>query len=278
MKQIVILVTLCALLVGCNQQKEEKPKYEMLNAGPDVYRLNTTSGEIVVFGRDGIQKYDDEYIRQRYQHKSALSDLKTDDQQTFPESDGQMWAKLKYKWRNDKILFQYTFGPYSDDLHNEFRNSSSSITLTFIDKDGFDVVSQAVRLDSLMRIVDETGNPSLWQKEGEISCSKDDYKLIEAYSAPWSFSKEVKSAIAKHGEKVKKQRQENLATLKKFITDGKILGKIEDDSMFLKTKDGFDKIEQSDHERIEFIVKNTELIRLLQGEKNEAEQGATPDR
>lgn len=273
MKKILTLLMLCALLAGCNLQ-EEKPKYQMLNAGTDVYRLNTTSGEIVVFGRDGIQKYDDEYIRQRYQQKSALSDLKTDDNKTFPESNEQMWTKLKYKWRNDKILFQYTFGPYSENLHKKLGDSYNAITLTFVDKDGFDVVSQRINFNSLMRIVDEIGNPNFWQKEGEISCSKDDYKLIEGYSAPWSFTKELKNAIVEHSLKVKKERQENLATAKKLIEDGKILGKVEGDSLYIKNKDGFKKIEENDHDYIEFIVKNTDLLRLLQEGNAEAEQGA----
>jgi hypothetical protein len=235
--------------------------------------LNTKSGEIVVFGRDGIQKYDEEYIRQRYQQNSELGNLKTEDKKTFPESNNQMWTKLKYKWRNDKILFQYTFGPYSDDLHKRMKDSFSSITLTFIDKDGFDVASQRIKLNSLIRVVDENGNPNLWRKEGEIPCSKDDYELIEAYSTPWSFTKELRDAIAKHSVKVKKEREENLATIKKLITDGEILGKVEGDSLYIKNKNGFERIEDNDHEQIEFIIKNTGLLKLLKIVNDEAEQG-----
>jgi hypothetical protein len=63
-----------------------------------------------------------------------------------------------------------------------------------------------------------------------------------------------------------------------LITDRKIQGKVEGDFLFIKNKDGFEKIEEDNHEYIEFLVENTDLFRLSQDGNVEAEQGASPDR
>lgn len=260
---IIVIVACCLMATACDQDKKS-PKFQLLTAGKNIYRLNTQSGEIIVFSQNGIKKYDDDYISKALQKESGLSQLKTDKSKTFPESNGQMWTILSYKWRNDKILYRYTFGPYSGKLQKALNDFSSSITLNFLDKDGFPVVTQIISLSSLIRIVDEDGRPLYWQKEGKISCSKDDYLLITSNSISWSFSKSLRESVNNYAKILEKEHRENWDKLKELIKSGKILGKIKGDNIFIKRENGYKKLNRKDYTLVELILKNAELIKSFQ--------------
>jgi len=266
MKKLHIIAAIaCIFMVTACDQDRKSPNFQLLTANKKVYRLNTQSGEIIVFSRSGIKKYDDNYIAQAFQRESGLSKLRTD-KKTFPESNGHMWARLSYKWRNDNILYRYSFGPYSDELQKALNDFSSSITIEFLDKDGFPVVTQNISLSSLTRIIDENGKPTFWQKEGKISCSKDDYLLITSTSTPWSFTKSLRETVKKCTKALKKVHEENWKKLRALIKSGKLMGKVENDNLYLLEKDGsYKKIDPKDYAYVEFLIKNPELVNLLQG-------------
>jgi hypothetical protein len=202
-------ISLLIMIIAVSACENSEHKYQILNNESEIYRLNKISGEIVVIGKEGIQKYDEEYITQRYKDNSLLSDLVTDYDISFPESSGEMWTILNYKWRNDKIIYRFEFGPYSSDLNNEFGSpyKSNFVTLSFIDKDGFEVVSKSIKLNSLTSIVDESGKATHWIASGDILCSQDDYKLIKNYTLPWAFQDQTTNKIRIFSRGLEKSRE-----------------------------------------------------------------------
>ena len=276
---IIFAIIACSLLVASCDQDKHSPKYQVLTANNNIYRVNTQSGEITVFTHNGIKKYDDYYIDQALQEESKLSQLYTEDGKTFPESNGQMWTKLYYKWRNNRILYRYSFGPYSDEIQkalvaeeDEFRpiedGPKSSVTLKFLDKDGFPVVYDYFHLSSSTRIVDEHGSPTCWEKGGEIPCSKDDFMLITSNSVSWDFGKSSEEAIKRYAKVLKKKHADNWSRLKELIKSGKIMGKVEGDNLFYESRGRYTEVDKKNYALVESLLKNNNLIKSLQAKEN----------
>ncbi|MBC8526230.1 MAG: hypothetical protein H8D22_05070 [Candidatus Cloacimonetes bacterium] len=248
---LIIVFTL--LIIGCQQND----KYQIVTAETKIFRLNKNTGEIVVISKDGIQKYDDKYLEQ----DSELNQLRKDEERFFPESSKEMWSTLSYKWRNNKILFKYKFGPYSEILHKKFDEGINSVTLIFDDEDGFEIASTKIMLSSLTRVVGDDGNPEYWSYEDYVKCSKDDYLLIKDWSLPWIFTKSLKSSIRGVAKELSKKYRINLDKIKNLIKNEIILGKIDGDNLFIKSRTGYMPLEKK---LVPYIIKNAEEFGMLQ--------------
>lgn len=248
----LILLLVIFLSSGCIQNDDSR-NYQMLSINGDVYRLNQKTGEIVSFGKDGIQKYDNEYINSRFQSKSDVNDLRVESGLTFPESSGQLWMRVQYKWRNDKIMYRLSFGPYSDKLREKMTRNDN-ISVMFHDKDYFAVANADILLNSFARVVDENGEVAYLRSEGEVSCSKDDYELVSSINTSWSFGNELRDEIKLFSDSLKKTRLSNYIAVKDMIEKGKIRGKVENGKYYVSGPQGLEEITASNYERNEFVI------------------------
>ena len=207
MKHIFIIIS-CLFLFGCDQFPTFK-NYDLTVKDDTLIRFNKQTGEIVIVGKDGsLIKVDNAFI-----NKASLSEvpseLKTDKRLNFPMSS-KMWSTVKYKWRNENILFSYEFGPYSDEIQNEMKNDSNAISIMFIDVDGFDIVKKRILLSDCIRAIGDNNLPSHWNYEGKVSCDKKNFDLVSYNSHQWWFSDKLNQTIAEFDKKIEKETVKNI--------------------------------------------------------------------
>ncbi len=81
------------------------------------------------------------------------------------------------------------------------RNQSGSLNFEFIDKDGFKVVTYAVKLSEFMTIVGKSGEPTGLQHQYEEFLDVDRYRQFSRMQVGWSLITE--SAVATDGQAAK---------------------------------------------------------------------------
>jgi len=230
MRKLGILMSIYLLISGCNWLTND---YQIITHDNTVYRLNTRTGELIIINNDkSIEKYCNDYIKDVFSDKSQVIRIKNASfsyspfnelksyKDYFPGSSKQMWTLLKYKWRNNEILFNYEFGPYSEELdkiiEKRFRKDPpiteedifdrifpEKLTLHFIDEDGFDITSIIIELQDFLRIYDENGQIHHWKCDGSLECSLIDYIAISGYEISWSLGKVFKKALHSYSNELK---------------------------------------------------------------------------
>jgi hypothetical protein len=202
MKRIIIVI-FCLFLFGCDQFPISK-KYDLTIKDDTLIRFNEQTGEIVIVKKDGnLIKVDNAFIN-KANLSEAPSELKTNKNLNFPMSS-KMWSTLKYKWRNENILFRYEFGPYSDEIQSEMVNNSNSITIVFVDEDGFDIIKERILLSDCLRTIGDNNLPSYWSYKGKVSCDKKNFDLLSYYSQQWRFSDKLDQKIAEFNKEAKEK-------------------------------------------------------------------------
>lgn len=250
------------LCINCAEDNSPKQKYQIVDSPNGVYRLNTENGEIVLFGKNGIKKYDDQYIERKYKQDISLNDITHDESKCFPGSHETMWTQLSYKWSNGKVIYKYSFGPYSEQLDKVFKQANSSLEVRFVDKDGFRIADFVILLNSLTIMVDRNGSGIQWEVEGELPCTKNDYKLINSYATEWSFSNSVKAGISAHSRRIKVKNSENIRKIMDHIKNGKIVGGIAGDKCYVQKNTRYQNVNDLRCEDIDYIANNPEIYRL----------------
>jgi hypothetical protein len=215
MKQFIIVFFLI-LLFGCDQVpflKEYYTDYELTVEKDKIVRFDKINGEIIVIQNDGqIIKHDNISIYKETILKEP--GLKTS-RKSFPGSS-EMFGNLSYKWKSNKILFDYKFGPYSGGI-GDAKDAYDNFEVIFVDSDNLPIVTKSIYLKDAIRTVGSDNKPVYWHINGEIYCKLKDFNDISNFTYQWSFSDKLDKAIESFDKKLKAKKKKETSQDKKVI-------------------------------------------------------------
>lgn len=267
MKKLLLFIMSLLLLSGCEDFGPNK--YELKKADNKLIRLNKKTGEMIVLNGNNILKIDDHYIKSKTKEIEDLHKPIFFNKRAFPESKGLMKTNLALKWIDNKILYQYIIYPYDEDIYQSFKKGSDSLTIQFIDIDGFEIKSATVTLSALIRSVDDAGTPNAWSYDGSLSCDQELFQLIKDVSPQWRFSKELRSSIRKHATRLEKELKNLNDKLTSLINDGEIVGVIKGNGDYsIKNTYGKDiDVAKDNLTYIKYIVNHKEEFKFIEPDK-----------
>lgn len=180
--------------------------YEYTRKAPHVYRVNRFSGVTETATAEGW-KTDSELARLREREKKQIAaELKESKAREAEErrkseielSEVQDLGELNLagarttcsiSYSKGRIRFRIKLVPGGRAkavIDSEFR-SSFFLNATFVDEQGFAVVSERVSLEDLTRIVDDSGKAVYYEYEGSSFVSVDDYQRIVGWEPTYNW-------------------------------------------------------------------------------------------
>ncbi len=204
---VLALLTLfgCDQIPGLNKYYTD---YQITVEKDRIVRFNASTGEIMIIQKNGqIKKYDNDFFKRETQ---LLNPELISKRKTFPGSK-EMLGRLSYKWKKNKIHFDYEFGPYSQEL-DEAMDRYDSFTLIFHDLENFPVIKTKVSLKEAIRTVGSDNKPVYWSFSGQVHCKMSDYNDIGGYTYQWSYTDKFDKAIENFDMKLKAEKEKKEAT------------------------------------------------------------------
>lgn len=207
----VIAALLSILLLGC----EKKERYT-IEQGKDgrVYRLDRETGEMAVVTGDkliGISTPEQQKSEKKFE--VDLAQEKEWPIHVIP-TPHNLSCRLKTSWREGKMYYIFSVHPVKkapvDASEKQTESSSSTatknwewrdqyiddisnhITIHMNDSGGFKLAEIGVPFYKLIRIVDDKGEPSNIQNEGNVQCTSEIYRALVDWSMQWSLTKVTK--------------------------------------------------------------------------------------
>jgi hypothetical protein len=207
----VIIAILFILLLGC----EKKERYS-IEQGKDgrVYRLDRETGEMAVVTGEkliGISTPEKQINEKKYE--ADLAQEKNWPDRLLP-APYNLSCGLKTSWREGKMYYIFSVSPVKQTSVNaegkptetssslasknwEWRdqyigNLSNHIAIHMNDNGGFKLTEINVPFYTLIRTVDDKGEPSHIQNEGNVQCTSEIYKALTDWSLQWNLTKVAK--------------------------------------------------------------------------------------
>ena len=157
--------------------------YTFHQSGQDLYRLDSSSGEVdVIQGRKMVHV--DEVSKDDL---AALKKVKTWNDKTLPVHNLKM--SLKTMWYKGKLHYILVASPYSKTLHEvrERKGKNANFTLLMRDENGFEMMQILVHLDRMIRLFDNNGQVVALLANSKVRCGADLYKDLKSWSLSWNL-------------------------------------------------------------------------------------------
>ena len=184
--------TVLTILVFCLFASCQEDVYELQeDENGRTIRLNKQTGEVAVVGSDTLQilKSTDELEAIAEAEELALAALR--EAKTWPNPGeiqpiGVDEARLITSWRDGKLYYQLRLTPVPKDF-NTVTKSSSYFNVNFQDSGNFNVLVLNIYLSQFSRTIDTDGTPLSINVNSSVTCSKEDYEMIQSWSPQWNF-------------------------------------------------------------------------------------------
>lgn len=168
---------------------EDTDRYEIYpDAQGNLVRLNKKTGEVMRIERDTMVEIptppDELSLTSRIvfsKDQTIWSDLEL-------RSLGGVTAKLRTRWRDDRLFYHFSLAPVSDVLRDRMGSTPLAMTgfkILLLDEYSFKVGEIDVPLNTLTRTVDDTGEAVDLHASDSTLFSEDDYRAMRRWSLTW---------------------------------------------------------------------------------------------
>ena len=188
-RSTVLTIVVCCLFTSCQEDVYELQEDE----NGRTIRLNKRTGEVGVIGSDSLQilKTTDELEAIAEAEELALEALR--EAKTWPQPGGIPQidvdeALLITSWRGGKLYYQLRLTPVPKNFDTAKKsNSLHHFKVNFQDSGKFNVLVLNILLSQFSTIVDTDGTPLNIQVNSSVTCSKEDYEMIQSWLPEWNW-------------------------------------------------------------------------------------------
>lgn len=165
-------------------------RYEAIDSNGQVYRIDRQSGQIASVSGDRLVVLpevtgspvpaSDAYTLAGKMHSWDELDLPAFKQTTH--------LSIKTKWKDGQLYYRVRCAPFAKGLKEAFDKGNlgnRGFTVNFSDVDGFTLLQQGVTLQQMTRVVDDKGQVSSLEADGNVSCSFERYRDIASVNSSW---------------------------------------------------------------------------------------------
>ena len=188
-KTLVLTIVVFCLSTSCQDDAYELKEDE----NGRTIRLNKRTGEVAVLGSDSLQvlKTTDELEAMAEAEELARAALREAKIWPYPGGIPQLdvdEALLITSWRDEKLYYQLSLTPVPKNFDTAKKsNSLSHFKVNFQDSGNFNVLVLNIVLSQFSIIIDPDGTPMNINVNSSVTCSKEDYQMIQSWRALWNF-------------------------------------------------------------------------------------------
>ena len=186
-RSAVLTIILFCLFTSCQDDVYELKEDE----NGRTIRLNKRTGEVAIIGLDTLQilKTTDELETIAEAEQLELAALREAKTWPYPGGIPNLGVDevlLVTSWRDGKLYYRVRLTPVPKDFDTVTR-SSAYFQVIFQDSGEFNVLVLNTYLSQFTRAVDTDGEQLGIYVNSSVTCSKEDYEMIQSWYPQWSF-------------------------------------------------------------------------------------------